>query len=313
VRIVQATNRIWMDGKLIPWDDARIHVTAHVLHYGSSVFEGIRAYDTRQGTAVFCLDPHMRRLEDSCKIFRMPLPYPREQLTRAALDTIVANNHRACYIRPLVFRGANTLGVDPRKNPVQVAIITFEWGRYLGPEAIEKGVDVQVSSWRRMAPDTHPGMGKIGGNYVNSQFVVMEAADNGYTEGIALDVQGYLSEGSGENLFIVRDEVVYTTPAAASILMGITRHVVLTLCRDLGIEVREMSIPREMLYVADEVFFTGTAAEITPIRSVDKQIIGPGHRGPITRRLQDEFFGITEGRVADRHGWLTPVPVRAGS
>jgi branched-chain amino acid aminotransferase len=297
-----------MDGALVPWDDAKIHVAAHVVHYGSSVFEGIRAYDTKTGPAVFCLDPHVRRLEDSCRIFRMALPYTRDEISRAILETVSTNGHRACYIRPVVFRGVESLAVDPRTCPLHVAIITIEWGRLLGPEAIEQGVDVMVSSWRRMAPDTHPGMGKIGGNYVNSAFVVMEAADNGFAEGIALDVHGHLSEGSGENLFVVRDRVVYTAPPAASILGGITRGVVMTLCRDLGIEVREMPMPRELLYVADEVFFTGTAAEITPVRSVDRQPVGAGRRGPITQRLQDEFFGITEGRIPDRHGWLTPVP-----
>ncbi len=302
-----------MDGKLIPWDDARIHVTSHVIHYGSSVFEGIRAYETPHGPAVFCLEPHLQRMENSCRIFRMPAPYSRDEIRRAVLDTIGVNHHRSCYIRPVVFRGSESLSVDPRKCPTHVAIITMEWGRYLGPEAIEQGVDVMVSSWRRMAPDTHPGMGKIGGNYVNSAFIVMEAVDNGYTEGIALDVYGYLSEGSGENLFLVQDGTVYTPPATASILVGVTRHVIMTLCRDAGMEVREMSIPREMLYVADEVFFTGTGAEISPIRSVDRIVIGPGRRGPITRRLQDEFFGIAEGRLPDRHGWLTPVPVRAGT
>ncbi len=310
---MQASSRIWMDGKLIPWDDARVHVTSHVIHYGSSVFEGIRAYETPHGPAVFCLEPHLRRMENSCRIFRMPVPYSRDEIRRAVLDTIGVNHHRSCYIRPVVFRGSESLSVDPRKCPTHVAIITMEWGRYLGPEAIEQGVDVMVSSWRRMAPDTHPGMGKIGGNYVNSAFIVMEAVDNGYTEGIALDVHGYLSEGSGENLFLVQDGIVYTPPAAASILVGVTRHVIMTLCRDAGIEVREMPIPREMLYVADEVFFTGTGAEVSPIRSVDKVVIGPGRRGPITRQLQDEFFGIAEGRLPDRHGWLTPVPVRAGA
>jgi len=208
-----------------------------------------------------------------------------------------------------VFRGVESWSVEPRRSPLHMAIMTIEWGRYLGPEAIEQGVDVMVSSWRRMAPDTHPGMGKIGGNYVNSAFVVMEAVDNGYAEGIALDVHGYLSEGSGENLFVVRDGVIYTPPLVASILAGVTRMVVTALCRDLDIEIREMPLPREMLYVADEVFFTGTAAEITPVRSVDKVPVGSGRRGPIMRRLQDEFFGITEGRIPDRHGWLTPVPV----
>jgi branched-chain amino acid aminotransferase len=306
---MQPSSRIWFDGKLVPWDEATVHVAAHVVQYGSSVFEGIRCYQTVNGPAVFCLHPHLRRLEDSCKIFRMALPYTTDDLARAVLETIGVNGHRSCYIRPVVFRGVESWSVEPRRSPLHVAIITIEWGRYLGPEAIEQGVDVMVSSWRRMAPDTHPGMGKIGGNYVNSAFVVMEAVDNGYAEGIALDVHGYVSEGSGENVFVVRDGVVYTPPLAASILSGVTRMVVTTLCRDLGIEVREMPIPRELLYVADEVFFTGTAAEITPVRSVDKVRIGGGTRGPITRRLQDEFFGIVEGRLPDRHGWLTPVPV----
>ncbi|MDQ7857955.1 MAG: branched-chain amino acid transaminase [Armatimonadota bacterium] len=302
-----------MDGALVPWEDAKIHVAAHVVHYGSSVFEGIRCYETASGPAVFCLEPHVRRLEDSCRIFRMPLSYSREELSRAILDTVGANGHRSCYIRPVVFRGVESFAVDHRKCPLHVAVITIEWGRYLGAEAIEQGVDVMVSSWRRMAPDTHPGMGKIGGNYVNSAFVVMEATDNGFAEGIALDVGGTLSEGSGENLFVVRDGVVLTPPLAASILGGVTRTVVLRLCRDLGIEVREMPIPREMLYVADEVFFTGTAAEITPVRSVDRVPVGAGRRGPITARLQEEFFGITAGRLPDRHGWLTPVPVLSGA
>jgi len=306
---MKASARIWFDGKFVPWDDAKIHVAAHALQYGSSVFEGIRCYETKSGPAAFCLSPHIRRLQDSCKIFRMALPYSAEQLSKACLETVSTNGHQSCYIRPLVFRGVESWSVEPRRSPLHMAIMTIEWGRYLGPEAIEQGVDVMVSSWRRMAPDTHPGMGKIGGNYVNSAFIVMEAVDNGYAEGIALDVHGYLSEGSGENLFVVRDGVIYTPPLVASILAGVTRMVVTALCRDLGIEIREMPLPREMLYVADEVFFTGTAAEITPVRSVDKVPVGSGRRGPITRRLQDEFFGITEGRIPDRHGWLTPVPV----
>lgn len=306
---MQPSSRIWFDGKLVPWEEATVHVAAHVIQYGSSVFEGIRCYETVSGPAIFCLKPHLRRLEDSCKIFRMALPYGTEELARAIVETVGVNGHRSCYIRPVVFRGVESWSVEPRRSPLHVAIITIEWGRYLGPEAIEQGVDVMVSSWRRMAPDTHPGMGKIGGNYVNSAFVVMEAVDNGYAEGIALDVHGYVSEGSGENVFVVRDGVVYTPPLAASILSGVTRMVVTTLCRDLGIEVREMPIPRELLYVADEIFFTGTAAEITPVRSVDKVRIGGGTRGPITQRLQEEFFGIVEGRMPDRHGWLTAVPV----
>lgn len=304
---MKTSDRIWLDGVLVPWDEARVHVAAHVVHYGSSVFEGIRAYQTPGGPAVFCLDQHVRRLLDSCRIFRMALAYSGDELARAILKTVSVNGHGDCYIRPVVFRGLESLSVDPRRCPLHVAIITFEWGRYLGEEAIESGVDVMISSWRRVAPDTMPGMGKIGGNYVNSAFVIMEAVDNGFVEGIALDVQGYLSEGSGENLFLVRDGVVYTPPLAASILGGITRGVVMSLCRDAGIEVREMALPREMLYVVDEAFFTGTAAEITPIRSVDRQPVGSGRRGPLTELLQERFFGITSGRLPDAHGWLTPV------
>ncbi|MBM3469793.1 MAG: branched-chain amino acid transaminase [Armatimonadetes bacterium] len=304
---MKASGQIWLDGALVPWDEARVHVAAHVVHYGSSVFEGIRAYQTLSGPAVFCLGQHVRRLLDSCRIFRMMPSYSSDDLTRAILKTVSVNGHGDCYIRPVVFRGVESLSVDHRRCPLHVAVITFEWGRYLGEEAIEHGVDVMISSWRRIAPDTLPGMGKIGGNYVNSAFIVMEAADNGYAEGIALDVQGYLSEGSGENLFLVRDGVVYTPPLAASILGGITRGVVMTLCREAGIEVREMAIPREMLTVSDEAFFTGTAAEITPIRSVDRQPVGSGRRGPLTERLQERFFGITSGRLPDTQGWLTQV------
>lgn len=304
---MKPSRQIWLDGALVPWDEARVHVASHVVHYGSSVFEGIRAYQTPGAPAVFCLDQHVRRLLDSCRIFRMVPSYSGDDLARAILKTVSVNGHGDCYIRPVVFRGAESLSVDHRRCPLHVAVITFEWGRYLGAEAIEQGVDVMISSWRRIAPDTLPGMGKIGGNYVNSAFIVMEAVDNGYAEGIALDVQGYLSEGSGENLFLVRDGVVFTPPLAASILGGITRGVVMTLCREAGIEVREAAIPREMLTVADEAFFTGTAAEITPIRSVDRQPIGMGRRGPMTERLQERFFGITSGRLPDTRGWLTPV------
>jgi branched-chain amino acid aminotransferase len=304
---MQKMEVIWYNGKFVPWDSATVHVTAHVLHYGSSIFEGIRAYATPGGPAVLGLKPHVDRMFNSCKVYRMEMPYSREEISKAILDTVRANKHEACYIRPLAFRGCEALGVNPRKCPVDVAIITMEWGRYLGAEAIEQGVDVGVSSWRRMGPDTHPAMAKIGGNYVNSQFVVMEAQDHGYTEGIALDVAGYVSEGSGENIFVVFRGVIYTPPWGASILIGVTRDYVITLARDLGYEVREQMVPREMLYLADEVFFTGTAAEITPIRSVDRVPVGAGSRGPITKRLQDEFFAITSGEKEDRFGWLTPV------
>jgi branched-chain amino acid aminotransferase len=304
---MQKSEYVWFNGKLVPWGEATVHVTAHVLHYGSSVFEGIRAYDTPKGPAIMGMKAHVDRLFNSCKIYRMELPYSKEEISQAMKETIRANKHNACYIRPLAYRGAEVLGVNPRKCPVEVTIITMEWGRYLGPEAIEQGVDVGVSSWRRMGPDTHPAMGKIGGNYVNSQFVVMEAQDHGYVEGIALDVAGYVSEGSGENIFVIFRDVIYTPPWGASILMGVTRDCVIQLAGDLGYEVRQQMIPREMLYLADEVFFTGTAAEITPIRSVDKVPVGSGSRGPITMRLQEDFFAITSGEKEDRFGWLTPV------
>lgn len=304
---MQASQWIWFDGEFVPWADAKIHVMSHALHYGTSVFEGIRAYSTPRGPAVFRLGPHVERLINSAKIARLPLKYTQAELEAAILETVRRNGHQACYIRPLVFRGYDALGVDGRTCPVQTIIATIEWGRYLGPEAIEQGVDVGVSSWRRMAPDTFASLAKIGGQYVNSGFVVMEARDLGYVEGIALDIYGYVSEGSGENLFLVHKGVIYTPPLSASILGGITRDCAITLARDLGYEVREAMIPREMLYIADELFFTGTAAEITPIRSVDKQPIGAGRRGPITQRLQEEFFGITSGRLPDRHGWLTYV------
>ena len=298
---------VWSNGKLIPWDEATVHVSAHVLHYGSSVFEGIRAYATPNGPAVFRLDAHVERLFNSCKIFRIELPYTREEIKTAILDTIRANGHKSCYIRPLVFRGTGALGVEPRACSVETIILTMEWGAYLGPEAIEQGVDVGVSSWRRMAPGTFPAMAKIGGQYVNSQFAKMEAHDRGFAENIVLDVNGYVSEGSGENLFLVSRGVVYTPPLWASILEGITRRCVIQLIADQGYPLKEQMIAREWLYTADELFFTGTAAEITPIRTVDGVQVGAGHRGPITESLQQAFFGITTGELEDMYGWLTPV------
>ncbi|MDQ7828692.1 MAG: branched-chain amino acid transaminase [Armatimonadota bacterium] len=304
---MQTAEVIWFNGRIVPWEEARVHVLAHALHYGSSVFEGIRAYATPEGPAVFCLDAHLQRLIDSCRIARMELPYTRAELAEAIATLIRRNGHQSCYIRPVVFRGVGSLSLDARKASLEVAIATFEWGRYLGEEALEQGVDVMVSSWRRVATDTVATMAKMGGNYVNSSFVAMEAADHGFAEGIALDVHGYVSEGSGENIFVVRQGVVHTPPLSSGILPGVTRQVVMTLCADLGIPVRESLIPREMLYVADEVFFTGTAAEITPVRSVDRVPVGTGRRGPITERLMAEFFGIAEGHLPDRHGWRTPV------
>ncbi len=304
---MQHPDQVWFDGKLVPWDQATVHVASHALHYGSSVFEGIRAYDLPEGPAVFCLEEHLDRMWNSCKVVRMEIPFSRDEIRRAIIDTIRANGYRSCYIRPIVFRGWGSIAVDPRPCPVHTSIITLEMGKYLGPEALEKGVDVGVSSWHRMAPNTTPAGAKLGGPYINSQFIVMEAVNHGYTEGIALDTSGHVSEGSGENIFVVRRGQLLTPPLAASILDGITRRCVFTLAAELGLEVREEVIPRELLYVADEVFFCGTAAEITPIRSVDGVVVGAGKRGPITTRLMEAFFDIVEGRVPDRHGWLTPV------
>jgi branched-chain amino acid aminotransferase len=298
---------IWRNGKFIKWEEATVHVTTHALHYGSSVFEGVRAYSTPQGPAVFRLQPHTQRLLNSCKIARIDVPFNEDEINTAILETIRRNGHESCYVRPLVFRGAGALGVEGRKNPVEVIIFTIEWGRYLGSEAIDNGVDVQVSSWRRMAPDTFASMAKIGGQYVNSQFVSMEAHDNGFAEGIALDITGYVSEGAGENMFVIIGDVVYTPGIWQSILSGITRDSALTILRDLGYSIRYEPVAREMLYIADEIFFTGTAAEITPIRSVDRIPVGTGKPGPVTKAVQQEFFAITSGQKPDPYGWLTFV------
>jgi len=301
------TKYIWRNGEYVAWEDATVHVTTHALHYGSSVFEGIRAYATPDGPAVFRLRPHTDRLVTGCKVARIEMPYAAEELDEVIVNIVRMNEHESAYIRPLVFRGAGPLGLEGRSCPTEAMILTMDWGRYLGNEAIENGVDVQVSSWRRIAPDTFASLAKIGGQYVNSQFITMEAKDNGFTEGIALDVNGYVSEGAGENIFVISNGIVYTPGAWASILMGITRDTVLTLLADLGYEVRYEPIAREMLYMADEIFFTGTAAEITPIRSVDRLQVGEGKPGPITKAVQKEFFDITSGKVPDRHGWLTHV------
>jgi branched-chain amino acid aminotransferase len=299
--------KVWYNAELVPWENATVHVSAHALHYGSSVFEGIRAYATPQGPAVFRLDEHVERLFNSAKIFRIEVPYTFAEVRQAILDTIKANGHQSCYIRPLIFRSTGALGVEGRGCRVDTIIFTLEWGAYLGPEAIEQGVDVGVSSWRRMAPDTFPAMGKIGGQYVNSQFAKMEAVDNGYVENIVLDVNGYVSEGSGENLFLVSKGVIYTTPLSGSILQGITRQSAIQIAQELGYEVREQTMSREWLYIADELFFTGTAAEVTPIRSVDRIPVGQGSRGPVTAAIQKRFFEITSGEAEDTRGWLTVV------
>ena len=300
---IQSTTNIWHNGKLIPWEDAKIHVMSHVVHYGSSVFEGIRCYTP----GVFRLPEHMARLIDSAKIYRMPLPYTADQLSAAVVDVIEANGVVPCYIRPIAFRGYGEMGVNPLKSPVEVYIANFPWGKYVPGNA---GADVCVSSWSRLAPNTMPSLAKAGANYMNSQLIRMEAEINGYSEGIALDTNGYLSEGSGENLFLVRGGVLYTTPLANSVLNGITRSSVITLARQLGIEVVEQALPRELLYICEEAFFTGTAAEVTHLRSVDRILIGDGSMGPVTTALHKAFFDIVNGLAPDRFNWLTPVKVR---
>ena len=305
------TSKIWRDGSFVEWADATIHVMSHAVHYASSVFEGIRCYETPSGPAVFRLPEHMRRLHDSAKIYRMPMRWSVDDLVQAAVDTVSANELRACYLRPLAIRTGEQMGVFGLEAPVETFLIAWQWGAYLGHDALANGVDVCVSSWRRAAPDTFPTMAKAAGNYLNSQLTKMEARQDGYVEGISLDSFGHVSEGSGENLFLVRDGALYTTPLGAGILNGITRDSVVRIARDLGIEVREQTIPREMLYVADEVFFTGTAAEITPIRSVDRIQVGEGRPGPVTSAIQRDYLGIARGELPDRFGWLTPVPVPA--
>jgi branched-chain amino acid aminotransferase len=298
---------IWFNGEFVPWDQAKVHVLSHALHYGSSVFEGIRAYKTPSGPAILGLKPHVDRLFFSAKVMHMEIPYSREEFAEAIKATVRRNKHESCYIRPLIFRGYDSLGVYPLTCPLEVVIATWEWGAYLGPEALEKGVDVGVSSWRRMAPGTAMALAKIGGQYTNSQMVVMEARSRGLAEGITLDIHGFVSEGSGENVFLVYNSHIYTTPLSASILAGVTRRYALALLNDLGYEVQEQSIPRDMLYAADELFFTGTAVEVTPIKTVDGLPVGNGTRGPITKALQAEFFAITQGKKPDRYGWLTMV------
>ena len=305
---IQTTNNIWHNGNLIPWEQATIHVMSHVVHYGSSVFEGIRCYGQPQGSAVFRLPEHMQRMLDSAKIYRMELPFSLEELCGAVVELIEANGIAPCYIRPIALRGYGEIGVSPKGAPTEVFIANFPWGKYI---AGNDGADVCVSSWHRLAPNTMPALAKAGANYMNSQLIRMEAEANGYSEGIALDVSGLVSEGSGENIFIVRSGVLYTPPLANSALSGITRDSVLTIARSLGMTVIEQPLPREMLYIADEVFFSGTAAEVSPIRSIDRIVIGDGKPGEITGKIADEFFGIANGLKPDKFGWLTPVNVNA--
>jgi len=303
----EEVKKLWMNGRFVDFADAKIHILSHVIHYGSGVFEGVRCYKTKQGSAIFRLKEHTRRIFDSAKIYRMAIPYTAEEFNQACVDVVLANGFESCYLRPLVYRGFHSLGVFPGNCPVDVCIAAWEWGKYLGKEALEQGVDVRVASWERMAPNTFPAMAKATGNYLNSQLIRLEADADGYSEGIALDVRGYVSEGSGENIFIVRNNIIYTPTLGSSVLPGITRDSILTIARDLGFKVIEQDIPREFLYVADEVFFTGTAAEVTPIRSIDRITVGAGRRGPVTEKIQKAFFDYITGEVEDRYHWLTPV------
>lgn len=304
------THKIWRDGAMVDWEDATIHVMSHVVHYGSSVFEGIRCYETPDGPAIFRAPDHMHRFLDSCKIYRMPMRYSVDELVAACGEVVADNGLTHCYLRPVALRTGQEMGVLPYKAPVETFIIPWIWGRYLGDEALEKGVDVCVSSWRRPAPDTTPTLAKAGGNYLNSQLSKMEARADDYAEGIMLDSFGYVAEGSGENLFVVRDGTVMTPPLASGILGGITRDCVTRIATDLGYPVVEKTLPRELLYIADELFFSGTAAELTPIRSVDRIEVGTGKPGPITLAIQAVYMGIATGRLPDRYGWLTRVENR---
>jgi branched-chain amino acid aminotransferase len=305
------TGKIWMNGALVDWKDANIHIASHIVHYGSGVFEGARCYDTVNGPACFRLDAHMRRLLDSARIYRMEPEYDQQTLTDATIGLIQTNGFRACYIRPLVYRGYDSLGVDPRACPIDVAILLWEWPAYFTKEAIEEGIDVKIATWARNAPNTTPAMAKSVANYANAQLIKLEAVTEGYAEGIALDTNGNLSEGSGQNVFVVRDGLIFTPPIGNSVLSGITRDSVMTIARDMGFEVREQTLPREMLYIADEVFFVGTAVEVTPIRTVDRVKVGRGRRGPVTEALQQRFFQLVRGEAPDPYGWLQPVNVPA--
>src|SRR5271165_296872 len=307
---IQKTDKIWHNGKFINWDDATLHVMSHVVHYGSSVFEGIRCYALPGGPAIFRAPEHIQRLLDSARIYRTDVAFTRDEIVRAMIELVQHNGVWPCYIRPIVLRGYGEAGVNPFNSPTEIYICNYPWGKYLGTDASE-GVDVCISSWTRIAPNTLPAMAKAGANYMNSQLIKMEAIVNGYAEGIALDVNGYVSEGSGENVFLVHRDRLITAPLGNSVLPGITRDSVMQIARDLNLTIVEQMIPREMLYIADEAFFTGTAAEVTPIRSVDKIKVGKGVTGPVTKAIQKEFYAIVRGEKTDRHGWLTPVPVRS--
>lgn len=311
---IQSSTYIWKNGELIDWEKATVHVLSHALHYGSSVFEGIRVYATPEGPAAFRLPEHIDRLFDSARIHRVPMPFDRDALLEACRDVVVSNGLESAYVRPIVFRGYGGLGVVPDDDvATEVVVAAVSWGRYLGEEAMERGVDVAVTSWQRPAPNTIPALAKAGGNYISGSLISAEAKRHGYAEGIALSTDGLVSEGAGENLFVIRNGVLHTPPVASSILGGITRDAVLRMAGDLGFEVREQPIPREFLYLADELFFTGTAAEITPIRSVDGIAARAGGRGPMTEAIQQRFFGLFSGATPDRYDWLTPFHAQTGS
>ena len=303
---IKKVEKIWMNGKLVNWDDARIHLLSHVIHYGSSWFEGIRCYDTKKGPAIFRLDKHLKRMYNSVKIYRTEIPYTAEQMENAIKETIRANKLRACYIRPIVYRGYGDAGVNPLNCPVEAAVAVWEWGSYLGPDALQDGIDVCVSTWRRPAPDTLPAMAKAGANYMNSQLIKTEALSRGFIEGIALDWFGNVSEGSGENIFLVYGGAVYTPPLSAALLPGVTRESVITIVKELSLELNITNVPREMLAISDEIFFTGTAAEVTPVSSVDRIPVGTGKPGPVTRKVQDIFFDVVKNGN-DSRDWLSFV------
>ena len=300
-------SKIWIDGEMVDWKDANIHVLSHVIHYGTSVFEGIRAYKNENGIAVFRLKEHVRRLFDSAKVYKIDVPFTQEEVAEAIIETVRVNDLDGCYIRPIIFRGYGELGVNPLNCPVNVVIAAWEWGSYLGEEGMANGVDIGVSSWRKPAPDTFPTLAKCGANYMNSQLAKIEAIENGFDEAIMLDYEGHVSEGSGENIFLVEGEKLFTPSMASSNLKGITRDSIMTIAGDLGYEVVEETISRERLYFADEVFFTGTAAEVTPIRSIDRKTIGIGKRGPVAEKIQSSFFDIVEAKTEDKYGWLTYI------
>ncbi|MCF7488573.1 branched-chain amino acid transaminase [Vibrio sp. A2-1] len=299
---------IWFNGEMVPWAEANVHVLTHAMHYGTSVFEGVRCYNTPKGPVIFRHPEHARRLKDSAKIYRFPIPFTEEEIMEATRETLRQNKLQSAYIRPLGFVGNVGLGVCPPENTeMDLIIAAFPWGSYLGEEALENGVDAMISSWNRAAPNTIPTAAKAGGNYLSSLLVGGEARRHGYDEGIALSVDGYLSEGAGENIFVIRNGVLSTPPATSAILPGITRDSIMTLAKDMGYEIREENIAREALYLADEVFMTGTAAEIVPVRSVDKITVGEGKRGPITEKVQAAYFGLFNGTTEDKWGWLDYV------